>query len=63
MSPLSGTFKLSLGAATCTLPHDATPEEIAEAVEEMNKMRNHMLSIEEKFLGLNMSIDLQAEHL
>lgn len=63
MSPIGGTFTPTLGAANCTLPHDATEEEIAEAVKEMNEMRSHMISMEAKFPGLEMSVDLKGERL
>lgn len=61
MRPLAGTFTLKAGAATCTLPHDATQEEIAEAVEEIDRIRTHMAAMEEKWPWLNISVDLSPE--
>lgn len=36
--PIGGTFTLVYGDAKCTLPHDATEEEVREAVEEIGKI-------------------------
>ena len=51
--PIAGTFTIRLGAACCTLPYDATPEEVTETVEELGQIDNHISVMKKNWPHLN----------